>query len=79
MMFMAGTNSVDALPDPLSLIVRIMPIEVGAISLGVETRTITGSVNAEAVTGTSGIVIVVASETTTVGTDFTILGSATKI
>ena len=38
-----------------------------------------GSVNAEIVIGTSGIVTVEASEMTTTGTDFTVLGSAIEV
>ena len=73
MISMAGANSVDALLDLFSMIVRTMSVEVEAISLGAETRPTTGSVNTEVVTGTSEIVTVVASETTTVGIDFTVV------
>ena len=76
---MAGASSVGALPDPLSMIVRTMSIEARAISLGAEMRPATGSVNAEVITGTSKIVVVEASKTTTVGTDFTVLGSAIEV
>ena len=79
MMFMAGASSVGALPDPLSMIVRIMPVEAGAISLDAETRLTAGSVNAEVVTGTSGTITVVASEATAAGTNSTVLGSAVEV
>jgi len=79
MMSMTGASSVGALPNPLSMIVRTMPIEARAISLGAETRPIAGSVNAEVMTGTSGAVTVVASETTTAGTNSTVLGSAIEV
>ena len=79
MMFMAGASSDGALPDPLSMIVRTISVEVGVISLGAETRLAIGSVNAEVVTGTSGTITVVASETITTGTDFTVLSSIVKV
>ena len=53
MMSMAGANPIDALSDPLSVIVRTMSVEAEAISFGVETRLAAGSVNAKVVTGTS--------------------------
>ena len=70
MMSMAGANSIDALPNLFSMIVRIMSVEAEAISLSVETRPVAGSVNTVVVTGTSGIVTVASSEVITVGTDF---------
>ena len=79
MMSMAETSSVDALPDPLSIIVCMMSAETGDISLGAETRPAAGSVNTEVMTSTSGTVIVVASKTTTAGTNFTVLGSAVEV
>jgi len=42
-------------------------------------RPAAGSVNAEVMTGTSGTVTVVASETITAGTYFTVLGSAVEV
>jgi len=38
MMSMAGASSIGALPDPLSMIVRTMSIEAGAITFGTEMR-----------------------------------------
>ena len=73
MMSMARGNSVGALPDPLSMIVRPMSVEAKAISLGAETRLAVGSVNVEVVTGTSGTITVVTFETTTARTNFTVL------
>ena len=51
---MAGASSVGALPNPLSMIVRTMPVEAGAISLGAETSLAAGYVNAEVMADTSG-------------------------
>jgi len=79
MMSMAGASSVGALPDPLSMMVRTIFIGAGAISLDAETRPAAGSVNAEVMTGTFRTVTVVASEMTTVGTNFTVLSLAIKI
>ena len=76
---MAGVNSVDALPDLFSMIVRTVSVETEAISLGAEMRLTTGSVSTKVVTGTSEIVTMVASETITIGTDFKILGSAVEV
>ena len=70
---MAGVNSVDALPDLFSMIVRTVSVETEAISLGAEMRLTTGSVSTKVVTGTSEIVTMVASETTTTGIDFTVV------
>jgi len=64
MMSMAGSSSVGALPDPLSIVVCIMSTEAGASSLGVETRPVAGFVNAEVMADTSGTVVMVASEAT---------------
>jgi len=74
-----GWSFVDVLPDSLSMIVCMMSVEAGAISLAAKTRPAAGSVNVEVMTGTSGIVAVVASETITAGTDCTILGLAFEI
>ena len=57
------------------MIARTMSVEVRAISLGAETRPTTESVNVEVMTGTSRTVTVVASKTTTAGTDFIVLDS----
>ena len=57
MMSMAGACSVDALPDSLSMIVRTMSVEAGAISLATETRPVVGFVNVEVVTDTSGLLL----------------------
>ena len=79
MMSMAGASSVDALLDPLSMIVRTMSVETGAISLAAETRSAAGFINVKVITGTSKTVTVVTSETITVGTDYTVLGSAFEV
>ena len=79
MMFMAGASYVDALSDPLSMVVRIMSTEVGANSLGVEASPAAGSVNAEVMAGTSGTFIVVASEATGVATNSTVPGSTVEV
>jgi len=79
MMSVAGASSVNALPDPFSMIVCMMFVEVEAILLGAETMPATGSVNIEVMTGTSGIVTVVAFEMTTARTDFTVLSSAFEV
>ena len=76
--FHGWANSVDALLDPLSMIVRTVSVQAEAILLGSEMRPATCSVNAEVVTGTFGIVTVVASEITA-GIDFTVLGSAFEV
>ena len=47
MMSMAGASSAGVLPNPLSMTMRTMSIEAGAISLSAETRPAAGSVNAE--------------------------------
>ena len=62
MMSMAGASFVDALPDPLSMIVRTLSLEAGAISLGVEMRPVAGSVNADVIAGTSKTLTMVASK-----------------
>ena len=79
MMSLDGVNSINALPDPLSMIVQMMSVEAEAISLGAEIRPAAGSINAEVVTDPSGIVTIVASETITTGTNFTVLGSAVEV
>ena len=73
-MSMAGANSVDALLNPLSIIVRMASVEVEAVSLSAGTWPTASFFNAEVVTDTSGIVTVAASEMKTAGTDFTVLG-----
>ena len=78
-MSMAETGFIDALPNPLSIIVCTMSVEAGAISLAVETKPTAGSINVEDMTGTSGAVTMVASETITAGTDFTVLGSCFEV
>ena len=78
-MSMAGASSIGALSDPLSMIVRTMPVEAGAISLGAKMRPTAGSVNAEVVVGISGTVIVVASEAIAAETNSTVLGSAVEV
>jgi len=45
MMSMAGDNPDGTLPDPLSTIVRVVPTEAGANSLGAEIRLAVGSVD----------------------------------
>ena len=70
---MAGASSVDALPDPLFMIVCTMSVEARGISLATETRPTIGSVNVEVVTGISGTVTVVAPEMITAETNFTVL------
>ena len=72
-MSMTGANSVDVLPEPLSMIVRTMSVEAGAISLVADTRPTAGSINVEVMICTSGTVTLVASKTITTGTDFTYL------
>jgi len=79
MMSMAGSSSVDALPDPLSMIVQMISVVAEAISLGAQTRPATGSIKAKVVTGTSEIITVVASKTTTAVIDFVVLGSAVEV
>jgi len=71
--------SVDAVPDPLSMIVRTMSVEARAISLSAEMRPTTGSVNTKIITGTSETVTVVASEAIAVGTNSTVFGSAVEV
>ena len=61
------------------MIVCTMLVEVGAISLATKTRPVAGSVNTEIVTGTSRTVTVISSKTITVGTDYTVLGSAFEV
>ena len=78
-MMHAGTSSVGALSDPLSMLLHTMFIEAGTISLGAETRPAAGSVNTEVLTGTSRTVTVVASKATTAGSNSTILGSAIEV
>ena len=78
-MSIAGASSVDVLPNPLSMIVRTMSIEMGAISLAAETRSAVGFINVKVITSTSKTVTVVTSETITVGTDYTVLGSAFEV
>ena len=55
-----------------ALLVRIMSVEAGAISLGAETNSIAGYVNAKVVTGTFGTVMVVASKATGAATNSTV-------
>ena len=57
MMSVAGDSLASVLPDSLSMIVRTMSVEAGAISLSAETRPAAGSVNAEVVTGTFGTLL----------------------
>ena len=79
MMSMAGASSIDALTDPLSIVVRIMSVKAGTISLSAETRLTIGSISAEVMTGTSGTVTVVAYEATAVGTNSIVLGSDVEV
>jgi len=83
MMSMAGGNSANALPDPISVIVRIVSVGAEAVSLILPeragSRSATDSLNAKVVTGTSGTVPVVAFGVTTKEADFTILGSSVQI
>ena len=78
-MSMAGANSVDALPNPFSIIVRMVSVEAKIVSLSAGTRPAADSFNVEVMTGTSGIVTVVAFEMTAIGTNFTVLGSTVKV
>ena len=78
MMSMAGASSIDALPDPLSMIMRKVSIEAEAISLGAETRPVAGSVHWSRDRHLWDR-YVVSSDTTTTGTDFTVLDSAIEI
>jgi len=73
---MAGANSVETLPDSLSMIVGIVSVEAETISLSTGTWLAAGSFDVKIVTGISEFVTVVAFEMTTAGTDFTVLGSA---
>ena len=57
MMSMAGDNLADVFPDPLSMIMRVVSIEMGSISTCTEIRPTTGSFDAEVVVNTSGTVI----------------------
>ena len=59
---MAGASYVDALSNPLSMVVHKMFTEVGASSLGAEVRPVAGSVNAEIVAGTFKTLTMVASK-----------------
>ena len=72
-------SSVGALPNPLSMTVRTMYVETGAISLGAEMRSVARSVNVEVITGTSGTVTVVASEETAAATNSAVLGLAVEV
>jgi len=76
---MAGANSIDALLDPLSMIVRTVSVEVEIVSLSLGTWPTIGSFDVEVVTGTFGIVTVAAYEMTTAGPDFMVLGSTVKV
>ena len=61
------------------MIGRTMSVEAGAILLGAETRPAAGFVNTEVATGISGTITVVASEMTTVETNFMRLDSAVEV
>ena len=79
MMSMAGDSLAGALPDPLSMMVRIMSTEAGANSLGAEKRPAVGSFDIEIMTDTSGTVIVVASKATGTATNYTTPGSPAEV
>jgi len=57
----------------------MVSVKAEAVSLSTGARPSAGSFITEVMTGTSEIVAVAASEMTTVGTDFTVLGSAVKV
>jgi len=79
MMSVAGDNLVDALLDPLSMIVRVVSTETGANSTCAEIRPTTGSCDAEVVANTSGTVVVIASTATGAATNSTSLGSPAEV
>ena len=79
MIFIAGANFIDALLDPLSVIVRMVSVRAEAVSLSAGARPVEDSFNAKVVIDISTTVPVAASSITTTGADFTILGSSVEV
>ena len=79
MMSIAGDNNASALPDPLSMMVRVVSIETGANSICAGIRPTIGSFDTEVIADTSGTVIVVASTAIGAATNSTALGSPTEV
>jgi len=61
MISIAGVNSIDELPDLLSMIVGMVSVKAETVSLSTETWPAAGSIDTEVVTGTFEIVTMAAS------------------
>jgi len=79
MMSVVGDNPADALPDPLSMIVRVVSTETGANSTCAGIRPTTVSCSAEVIVNTSETVVMVASTAIEAATNFTALGSPAEV
>ena len=73
-MSIVAANFVDALPDPYSIIMRMVSVEAETVSLSIRREPTTSFFDAKVVIGTSKIIILAASEVTTTGTNFKVLG-----